>query len=153
MQDRQVGPLRISVWSNPDVGTGSFYILVDPPAGGTVSDGLHVQVAVQPVSGRLPEKTYDAWRDPLRNRVEFKALVPFDKQEQWRVRVILAGTQANGEISTTVPVTPTLLGRASLLFFMLPFLLIAFIWMKALRTARKRKRKMLEKKVAAGGSP
>jgi hypothetical protein len=82
---------------------------------------LKVQVIVQPVSGRLPEARYDAWREQLRNRVEFKAEVPFDKEETWRIRIVLASAQVAGETAVDVRVTPTL-GRWSLLFFLLPFL-------------------------------
>lgn len=30
MQDRKVGPFTVAVWSNPDVGTGSFFVIIDP---------------------------------------------------------------------------------------------------------------------------
>ena len=113
--------LTVSVWSNPDVGEGSFFVVIDPPKGASVPSDIKVQVVVQPVSGRLPEQRYDAWREKLRNRVEFKALVPFDKEETWRVRILLTSAEVTGETDTEVPVTPTLLGRGSLLFFLLPF--------------------------------
>src|SRR5471030_464117 len=87
MQDRKIGPLTVEVWSNPDVGTGSFFIVIDPPKGGSVPSDMRVQVSVQPVNGRLPMKTYDAWRDKLRDRVEFKAEALFDKEETWKVEV------------------------------------------------------------------
>jgi len=76
----------ISVWTNPDVGTGSFFVLVDAPAAGKIPSDLKVDVAVQPLTGRLPERHYAAWRENLRGQVEHKTLVPFDTQEMWRVR-------------------------------------------------------------------
>ena len=81
MQNRKIGPLTVAVWSNPDVGTGSFFVVIDPPPGGTIPSDMRVQVIVQPTSGRLPERAYDAWRNKLRDHVEFKAVVPFDKEE------------------------------------------------------------------------
>jgi hypothetical protein len=36
MQDRKVGPLTVAVWSNPDVGIGSFFVVIDPGKGKTV---------------------------------------------------------------------------------------------------------------------
>src|SRR5271166_4808457 len=69
MQNRKIGPLTVEVWSNPDVGIGSFFIVIDPPKGGSVPSDMKVQVSVQPVSGRLPEQRYDAWREKLRDRV------------------------------------------------------------------------------------
>jgi len=141
MQDRKVGPFTVAVWSNPDVGTGSFFVIIDPPPGGSVPSDMKVQVAVQPVSKRLPEKTYDAWREKLRNRVEFKAIVPFDKEETWHVRVMLAGSTGSGEIATNVSVTPTLLGRWDLLLFALPFLGVGLLWFKAIATKRENRRR------------
>ena len=94
MQNRKVGPFTVDVWSNPDVGVGSFFVIINPPPGSSVPSDMKVQVAVQPVSGRLPETTYDAWREKLRDRVEFKAVVPFDKEEMWHVRILLTSSQA-----------------------------------------------------------
>ena len=48
---------------------------------------MKVQVAVQPVSKRLPEAVYNTWREKLLDHVEFKTLVPFDKEEMWHVHI------------------------------------------------------------------
>lgn len=140
MQNRKVGPFTVEVWSNPDVGTGSFFVVVDPPKGASVPADMKVQVAVQPVSKRLAEATYGAWREKLKDRVEFKTIVPFDKEEMWHVRVLLASSTAGGEADTNVSVTPTLLGRWDLLIFLLPFLGIALLWFKAVRVKRSRRK-------------
>jgi hypothetical protein len=150
MENRKIGPLSVDVWSNPDVGVGSFFVIINPPPGMSVPSDMKVQVAVQPVSRRLPEMTYGAWREKLRDRVEFKTTVPFDKEEMWNVRVLLSSVQVTGETDTTVPVTPTLLGRWSLLLFLLPFLGIGFLWFKAASVKRHRKKRMRQKKVQAG---
>jgi hypothetical protein len=110
---------------------------------------MKVQVIVQPVSGRLPEARYDAWREQLRNRVEFKAEVPFDKEETWRIRIVLVSAQVAGETAVDVPVTPTL-GRWSLLFFMLPFLGIAALWLRAIMVRRRRRKRMLLQRAQVG---
>jgi hypothetical protein len=149
IENRKIGNLTVSVWSNPDVGTGSFFIMIDPPKGTSVPADMKVQVIVQPVSGRLPEARYDAWREQLRNRVEFKADVPFDKEETWRIRIVLASAQVAGETAVDVPVTPTL-GRWSLLFFLLPFLGIAGLWFRAIMVRRKRRKRMLLQRTQAG---
>jgi hypothetical protein len=131
IENRQVGPVVISVWTNPDVGTGSFFVLVDPPAGGKIPSELKVNVAVQPLSGRLPEKQYAAWRENLRGQVEYKALVPFDAQEMWRIRVTLASDEGGGEAVANVEVTPPGLGKWDMLLYLLPFLGVGFLWFKA----------------------
>jgi hypothetical protein len=146
MQDRKVGPLTVSVWANPDTGIGSFFVVIDPPRGGTVPSDMKVQVAVQPASGRLAEKTYDAWREKLRDRVEFKADVPFDKEEEWHVRILLTSAQVSGETGTNVQVTPPGLGRWDLLLFALPFLGVGVLWFKAMATKRENRKRAQRRK-------
>jgi hypothetical protein len=141
MQNRKVGPFTVDVWSNPDVGVGSFFVIINPPPGSSVPGDMKVQVAVKPVSGRLPETTYVAWREKLRDRVEFKAVVPFDKEEMWHVRILLASSRASGETDTDVPVSPTLLGRWNLLLFALPFLGVGVLWFKAVAVKRENRRR------------
>jgi hypothetical protein len=141
MQNRKIGPLKIEVWSNPDVGTGSFFVVIDPPPGSSVPSDMKVRVAVQPVTKRLPEAAYGAWREKLKDHVEFKTVVPFDKEEMWHVRVILSSAAVSGETDTDVMVTPTLLGRWDLLLFLLPFLGVGVLWFKAVSVRRKRRKK------------
>jgi hypothetical protein len=105
---------------------------------------------VQPVSGRLPEKAYGAWRERLRDRVEFKADVPFDKEEEWRVRILLTSAEGSSEADTNVQVTPPGLGRWDLLLFALPFLGVGVLWFKAMSTKlgrRKAQRRKAQKAV------
>ena len=143
MQNRKVGPFNVEVWSNPDVGTGSFYVVIDPPKGSglAVPADMKVQVAVQPASKRLPVAVYDAWRDKLLDHVEFKAIVPFDKEETWHVHVTFLSSTASGEADTDVSVTPTLLGRWDLLIFLLPFAGIGVLWFKAASVKRAQRRR------------
>lgn len=152
MENRKIGPMKVDVWSNPDVGIGSFFVIINPPPGSSVPSDMKVQVIVQPVSKRLPEATYNAWREKLRDRVEFKADVPFDKEEMWKIRILLASKEVTGETGTEVMVTPTLLGRLNLLLFALPFLLIGFLWFKAMQ-AKKRRRKKKSRPKAAPSVP
>jgi len=154
MQDRKVGPFNVEVWSNPDVGTGSFYVIIDPPKGSTltVPPDMKVQVAVQPVSRRLPEATYGAWREKLLDHVEFKTVLPFDKEETWHVRVLFASSLAGGELDTDVQVTPTLMGRWDLLLFLLPFAGVGVLWFKAASVKRSRRRTTRSRAARSGAA-
>ena len=58
MLDEKAGPYTVSVWADPDVGTGTFFIYVDAP-GGSAKD-VAVTVSVRPKSGRLPASSYPA---------------------------------------------------------------------------------------------
>jgi hypothetical protein len=153
MQHRKVGPFTIEVWSNPDVGTGSFFVIIDPPPGQQVPADMKVQVAVQPVTRRLAEVICGAWREKLKDRVEFKTLAYFDQEEMWHIRVLLTSSAVTGETDTDVMVTPTLLGRWDLLLFLLPFVGIGFLWFKAASVKRKRKMKKRAKPGASQPGP
>ncbi|MGD9730524.1 MAG: hypothetical protein AB7U82_14010 [Blastocatellales bacterium] len=136
--DKAVGPCLMSVWADPDVGIGTFFVILEPPQGGAIPGDIKVEIAVQPVSGRLPEARHSAVRKELRDRVQFKAEIPFDAQELWRVRVLLQTQQGGGEATTDVEVTPPGFGRWDLLIYLFPFLLIGFLWLRAFFRGRKR---------------
>src|SRR5262245_59079257 len=68
--DKQIGGYKVSLWGVPDVGTGTFFVYVEPPEGKSTED-VKITVAVAPVSGRLAEETYPAERRVLRRRVEY----------------------------------------------------------------------------------
>jgi hypothetical protein len=139
--DQHVGPYIISLWTHPDLGTGTFFVMIDPPPGGTVPRDLKVQIAVQPASGRLAEAVYSAWLEDLRGQVEYKTEVQFDQQENWKVRLILSSSAGGGEAASQVVPTPAGFGRWDLLLFLLPFLGVGFLWATAI-TKRRRLRKI-----------
>ena len=138
--DKTLGPCIVSVWADPDVGTGTFIFVLEPTPGGRVPDDVRVEIGVRPTSGRLPEAVYAAEREDTSGRVQFKALVPFDAQELWRVRVRLQSSQGGGEAATDVEVTPPGYGRWDLLIYLLPFAAVGFLWLRALVKRRGRGR-------------
>jgi hypothetical protein len=140
--DQRVGPCIISLWAHPDIGTGTFYVMVDPVPGGSVPKDLKIQIGVRPVSERLPEVVYSAWLEDLRGQVEYKTEVQFDQQEFWNVRLILASSAGGGEAFSRVEATPPGFGRWDLLLYLLPFLGAGFLWFKAI-TKRYRHRRAL----------
>ncbi|HEV7902669.1 MAG TPA: hypothetical protein VGO96_02420 [Pyrinomonadaceae bacterium] len=142
--DKPAGPSVISVWGDPDVGTGTFFIIVEPPPNGTLPDDVKITLAVQPASGRLPEARYPATREALRNQVQYKSEVQFDAQEMWHVRVMLESAQGSGEISTEVEVTLPGLGGWGILLYLFPFVAVGILWARAILYRRTRR------KVSAG---
>ena len=135
--DRPVGPVVISLWTDPDIGIGTFFVIVQAPPGGAIPDDLTFAIAVQPASGRLAEARHSMRRVSLRGRVQFEASVPFDAEELWKVRILAESAKGNGEASTSVEVTPPGLGRWDLLLFASPFLGIGFLWFRVLLRRRK----------------
>jgi hypothetical protein len=136
--DRRVGPCVISLWTHPDVGIGTFWVMVEPPPRGALPKDLKVLIGVQPVSGRLPEKRYAAQIDKSGAQVQYYVEVPFDAQELWRIRVSLDSSAGHGESTATVEVTPPGLGRWDLLWYASPFAAVGFLWFRALMRKRKR---------------
>jgi hypothetical protein len=142
--DQRVGPCIISLWTHPDVGLGTFFVMVDPLPGGAVPKDLKIQIGVQPVNGRLAEVVYSAWPENQRGQVEFKSEVQFDQQEYWKVRLILASSAGGGEALSKVEATPPGFGRWDLLLYLLPFLGAGFLWFSAITKRRRLRRLRLQ---------
>jgi hypothetical protein len=139
--DQRVGPCIISLWTHPDIGTGTFFVMVDPPPGGKVPGDLIVQIGVQPVSGRSPEVIYSTRIEDLRGQLEYKTEVQFDQQDFFKIRLILVSSGGGGEALSQVEATPMGYGRWDLLLFLLPFLGVGFLWFK-IAAKRRQLRKM-----------
>jgi hypothetical protein len=131
VMDQRAGPYVVSVWTDPDVGVGKFFVILEGISGTALPEQNAVEVCVQPESGRLPEACYSATRQNLRNRVQYYAEVDFDQQEMWRVRVRVNGSNGGGEVTAPVEATPPGFGPWDLLIYGFPFLLFGLLWLYA----------------------
>lgn len=130
--DQRAGPYVVSVWADPDIGTGTFFVILEPPEGQELPAGTSVRVAVRPVSGRLPEAVHPAEPQPARQGERYFAEARFDRGGTWRVRILLRGPQGDAEVSAEVEPTPDgTLGPAELVLYLLPFLAVGGLWLKA----------------------
>ena len=136
--DQKVGCYVVSVWSDPDVGTALFFVIINTPE---LPPDLRVQIGVQPVSGRLPEAVYTAQRENVQNQVQYRADVHFDAEELWRVRVRLESAQGSAETVATVEATAPGYGRWDLLLYLAPFLAVGLLWAIALIRSHKKAQK------------
>ena len=134
--DQKADRYVISVWTDPDVGTALFFVILNAPE---PPPDLRVQIGVQPVSGRLPEVFYVAERENVQGQVQYRAQVQFDAQELWRVRVRLESAQGTSETVATVEATPPGYGRWDLLVYLMPFLAIGVLWAIAMLRRIKRR--------------
>jgi hypothetical protein len=112
IENRKVGPCIVAVWTHPDVGAGAFYVFVEPAPGDRVPNDLPIETGVQPATGRLPERFYDAWRVKSHGPVQYNAQAEIDRQELWRVHLVLQSSQGGGEATVPVAVTPPGSGRS-----------------------------------------
>ena len=91
-----------------------------------------MRIGVQPVSGRLPEVLYTAEDQSTRQGTRYFTEVGFDRQEMWKVRILLDGSDGSGELTAEVEPTPDgTIGPIALLIYPLPFLAVGFLWLKA----------------------
>ncbi|MDP9338517.1 MAG: FG-GAP-like repeat-containing protein [Acidobacteriota bacterium] len=142
--DQRVGPCVVSLWTHPDIGLGTFFVMVEAPPGGAIPGDLKIDLGIQPVDGRLAEVIYPTRREDLRGQLEFKTEVNFDRQDYFRARLILHSAQGDGESSATVEATPAGFGRWDLLLYLLPFAGVGFLWCKAVATKRKYRKMQVE---------
>jgi hypothetical protein len=129
--DKNVGPYLVSVWADPDVGVGTFFVAAEAARGGAPADNLTVEVCVRPAGGRLGEECYAARREGVRDRAQFKTEVPFDRQEFWHARFVLRSSLGVGEVAADVEATPPGLGRWDLLLYLSPFAAVGLLWLRA----------------------
>jgi len=136
--DRQVGPYIASVWTDPDIGKGTFFVVLEPPEGRSLPERTRVRIGVQPVSGRLAEAVYDAELQQGPQPGHYFTQVDFDRGEMWKVRVLLDGPAGGGELTTAVEATPNgTIGPVGLVLYPLPFLAMGFLWLKAALRRRR----------------
>jgi hypothetical protein len=128
VMDRTVGPYTISVWTDPDVGVGKFFVILEAAPGKTLSGNHTVSVCVQPTDDRLPEACYAAVRQDIRGREQYYGEVQFDRQETWKVRVCVTGSDGDGEVAAEVEATPPGFGAWDLLLYGFPFILFGALW-------------------------
>lgn len=142
LEDQRSGPYLVEVWSDPDIGTGTFFVLLEVPETPETTRFAaprRVRIAVQPVSGRLPEAVHEASAQEVREGARFHAAVPFDQGGKWRVRILIESAAGTGELITEVEPTPDgTLGPGSLVLYTIPFLAVGFLWLKAVLRRRGR---------------
>src|ERR1700683_4017142 len=153
IENKKVGPCIVALWTHPDVGTGAFYVFVEPAPGGMVPGDLKIKIGVQPVTGRLPERFYEAGRVKSHGQVQYNAQADFDRQELWRVRLVIQSSQGGGEATTQVEVTPPGFGRWDLLLYLLPFLMVAFLWLYGISRLKRRNNARLQDRAKTAIAP
>lgn len=131
IMDQPAGPYVVSVWTDPDVGIGKFFVILNPSSSGILPSVDSVEVCVQPTSERLPEVCYAGAPQKMRDRLQYYAEVEFDQQEMWQVRIKVTGPEGNTELNSEVEATPPGFGPWDLLIYGFPFLLFGGLWLYA----------------------
>ena len=131
--DQRVGPYVASVWTDPDIGTGTFFVILEAPKGGSLPAQAVVRIGVQPVNKRLPEVLYEAEPQSVKEGARYFTKVKFDKGGMWRTRILIDGSELRADVE---PTPDGILGPFASLVYALPFLGIGFLWIKAVLRRR-----------------
>jgi hypothetical protein len=134
--EEPVGPYLVSALADPDVGRGTFYVLVATPGDEVLPRDMAVKVAVEPEDGHAAEVVYVAQREQTRYGERHVAEVPFDREGSWMVRLEVEGPAGYGDISFLVEVTPPGVGWIATVACLLPFGLLGLLWWRGMRRQR-----------------
>lgn len=137
--DEEVGPYLVSVWTDPDIGIGTFFVVFDPKSDDhSANDIRSVKIGVEPVSGRLEEAIYEFEPQRTRSGARYWTEVEFDKGEFWKVRITIEGDGFEKELHSEVEATPDgTIGPIGLLIYALPFVGIGILWFRAIMVRRR----------------
>lgn len=141
------GPYLVSALADPDVGTGTFYILATLLDGQQPPVGTMVTAWVRPEDGHASESSQPAERQETRYGERFVAKVPFDAEGPWQVRLVIEGPAGTGEVTFPVDVTPAGLGWLATLSCLLPFVVLGWLWFRGARRQRP------DKPTVSGANP
>ncbi|MBK7641520.1 MAG: hypothetical protein IPJ19_00480 [Planctomycetes bacterium] len=122
--NEKVGPYTTTLYADPDIGVGTFFVNFDPPAWKSDSDP-RVWIEAWPTSGRLPPARFDA---PRQRDESYIARVDFDRGEMWQVKLHVDGSLGNAERQIEVEATPPGYGSWDLLIYAGPFLVLGGLW-------------------------
>lgn len=136
--EEPVGPYVASALADPDVGAGTFYVLVTLADGKPVPPGTTVTLWVKPEDGHQAETAHAAEREETRYGERFVAKVPFDAEGQWQVRLVIEGSAGVGETAFPVRVTPSGVGWLATMACLLPFVVLGLLWLRGIRRSRDR---------------
>lgn len=130
--DEVMGPVKLSIWADPDVGEGTFYYYLDPP-----TEGIQVEARAQ-FRGAAGTEVRAISREP-QARAPYQQIgtLPFEIRGPWSVTFSLQrGAATLGEIKLGVDVTPPGMGRLYLLWYAIPFLAAAAGWLRIFLASR-----------------
>lgn len=138
--DHAFGDFKISVWADPDTGSGTF--LFYPEGSVPSQESLLFELKATPKDQKEPILKSTALTAQMENgKKSYTATLPFPTEGVWDVTIQVKNKQ-NGDIltSTTVPVevTPPGPSQTEFAIYLVPFLLIGAIWIRVILYKRKK---------------
>lgn len=134
--DKKINDGILTIWADPDTGEGTFYLYLEG-AGGQEST---IELIAKPQNIPSFELSTQAARiDATPKRSTYKAILPFDRPLMWKVefRIKQNGNMVQS-IILPVEVTPPGANKLEFAVYLLPFLMIGFIWVKIVMVKLKK---------------
>lgn len=135
--DHAFNQSKLSIWADPDTGEGTFSFYIE---GGNSMEQISIELEASPADN-LEKKLYAIaqYNPDNKNYISYIAKVPFDREALWNITFKL---KRGEEILTTkmipVEVTPPGPTRWEFAIFLIPFVIIGFIWVRVLLFKRKK---------------
>ena len=82
------------------------------------------------------------WRDNTQDYVQYNSQVEFDRDEMWKVHLLVYSGGVTEHAYARVEATPTVLGSWELLLYLLPFVGVGFLWFKVAAKRRQIRKRM-----------
>jgi len=137
--DQLVDGYCVSIWADPDLGIGTV-IVVFEPTGSPPSATPLVDVWVQPADKSRPRANYPAQRQPT-GRMQFLAAPRFESLDRWTIGAVIRAGGPPRELRADVDVTPARAGWGSTAGYLVPFAVLALLWVLALARGGSRRRR------------
>lgn len=134
--EQMLGPYRVIIWADPDVGTGTLLIETSiqnlPPPPDT-----EATVTVWPSDQPDAQSSVTAERQSEGRGATFIANPEFDSAGAWMVRVQLTGSAPPQEVTFALDVTPPYPTWLESLPCLIPFVVLGVLWWMGVRRARR----------------
>ncbi len=134
VSDQQAGAYKVAVWTDPDVtddqtAAGRFWVTVSPPAASVV-------VSIAPMDGR--GTGHSARAEAVNGDLQrYFVALRMDHEGRFGVHVAIDGAAGKAGVDAYTDATYDLRPRPILtVLFVLPFLLVGFVWGKLLMKRR-----------------
>ncbi|MEZ6015987.1 MAG: hypothetical protein R3F49_12785 [Planctomycetota bacterium] len=123
--DEPVAGIEVSVWADPDVGEGTFYYYIDKAPG-----DVAIAVEATALDPSAVVTRGESQLAPAHAPYQLIGTVAFTHRGPWRARFLVTAPSGTGELVYDIDVTPPGLGPIELVWYAIPFLAAAALWLR-----------------------
>jgi hypothetical protein len=142
VSNQTVGPYRVSVWTDPDAtddgsAAGQFWVTLEPARPGTLTADTRARLSIRALDRDQPALAAPA--TPVDGNIARQyAALRMDHEGPYAVHVTIDGAGGRADLDARVEATYDLRPPVGLLaVYVLPFLLVGFLWTKLLLRRRR----------------